>query len=351
MMAQAAWYQAMRGLVAAVVLALIGWGSYEMHGTIQAHALKDRLLDANTTDVPTIVKDMESYRRWIDPLLRNAWTEAEANQDLRKQLHASLALLPVDSTQREFLYHRLLDALPSEVPVLRDALAPHKENLLERLWTAVEQPVKGQDQQRLRAACALATYDPNGQRWERLSRPVADQLVAENPVFLGLWMEGFRPVKGKMLAPLANIFRDLKRRESERTLATNVLADYAADQPQVLADLLMDADQHAFAVFYSRLRAHGQPGLPSLLGEVEKRLPLDARDDLKEELAKRQANAAVALLRMGRPETVWPLLKHSPDPRTRSYLIHRLAPLGADAGTLAKRLEDEPDLTIRRALL
>jgi formylglycine-generating enzyme required for sulfatase activity len=35
----------------------------------------------------------------------------------------------------------------------------------------------------------------------------------------------------------------------------------------------------------------------------------------------------------------------------RSYLIHRLSPLGADAGAILQRLDEEPDLTIRRALL
>jgi formylglycine-generating enzyme required for sulfatase activity len=65
----------------------------------------------------------------------------------------------------------------------------------------------------------------------------------------------------------------------------------------------------------------------------------------------RQADAAVALLRMDQPAKVWPLLRHSPDPRVRSYLIHRLSPLGADPAALIKRLDDEPDITIRRALL
>ena len=74
-------------------------------------------------------------------------------------------------------------------------------------------------------------------------------------------------------------------------------------------------------------------------------------DDAKEKLAKRQANAAVALLRMNQPEKVWPLLKHSPDPRVRSYLIHRFGPLGADARAIVKRLDEEPDITIRRALI
>ena len=54
---------------------------------------------------------------------------------------------------------------------------------------------------------------------------------------------------------------------------------------------------------------------------------------------------------MNQPGKVWPLLKHSPDPRVRSYLIHRLSPLGADAEAIVKRLDDEPDVTIRRALL
>jgi hypothetical protein len=45
------------------------------------------------------------------------------------------------------------------------------------------------------------------------------------------------------------------------------------------------------------------------------------------------------------------LLKHSPDPRVRSYLIHRFAPLGADARAIVNRLDEEPDMTIRRALI
>ena len=54
---------------------------------------------------------------------------------------------------------------------------------------------------------------------------------------------------------------------------------------------------------------------------------------------------------MNQPAKVWPLLKHSPDPRVRSYLIHRLGPLGADARAIVKRLDEETDITIRRALL
>ena len=89
--------------------------------------------------------------------------------------------------------------------------------------------------------------------------------------------------------------------------------------------------------------------------QIEGRYALDVglsiHEEAKEKLAKRQANAAVALLRMHQPAKVWPLLKHSPDPRVRSYLIHRLGPLGADAGAILTQLDSESDITIRRALI
>src|SRR5262249_16511669 len=107
MMAKAGRYHAVRGLVAAVLLVLFSWGGYEAFGTLKANALRDRLLDANTLDVPIIVKDMRGYRRWLDPLLRDASQKAEVADEPRKRLHASLALLPVDDGQVVYLYLRL----------------------------------------------------------------------------------------------------------------------------------------------------------------------------------------------------------------------------------------------------
>jgi formylglycine-generating enzyme required for sulfatase activity len=351
MMRKAGRFHLVRGLLVAALLALFGYGVYESHGRVQALALRRSLLDASTNEVPGIVRDMGPYRRWIDRLLRQDYGKAAADKDARKQLHASLALLPVDATQVKFLYGRLLDAEPHEVPVIRDALAPHKDGLLNNLWGVVEKPDKGREAQRLRAAAALATYAPKSDRWNRSSKAVVGQLVAENPVFLGLWTEAFRPIRRALLAPLATFYRDPNGRESERTLATSILADYAADNPRLLADLLMDADLKQFTVIDPKLEAHGEEGLPMLKGEIDRKLPSDAKDDAKEKLAKRQANAALALLRMHQPAKVWPLLEHSGDPRVRSYLIHRLPPLGVDARTVVNRLEEEPDVTIRRALI
>ena len=62
-------------------------------------------------------------------------------------------------------------------------------------------------------------------------------------------------------------------------------------------------------------------------------------EELKDRLAERQARAAVALVRMGKAEEVWPLLRHSADPRLRSFILNWLSPLGADPGLIAVELD------------
>ena len=53
-------------------------------------------------------------------------------------------------------------------------------------------------------------------------------------------------------------------------------------------------------------------------------------EETRDQLAKRQARAAIALFRMGRAGEIMPLLRHSADPRLRSFIVNWLSPLGAD---------------------
>ena len=63
------------------------------------------------------------------------------------------------------------------------------------------------------------------------------------------------------------------------------------------------------------------------------------QEEIKDRLAERQARAAVALVRMGKAEEVWPLLRHSADPRLRSFIVNWLNPLGADPKLIAAELD------------
>ena len=62
-------------------------------------------------------------------------------------------------------------------------------------------------------------------------------------------------------------------------------------------------------------------------------------EEVKDRLAERQARAAVALVRMGKAEEVWSLLRHSADPRLRSFIVNWLNPLGADPKLIAAELD------------
>ena len=178
----------------------------------------------------------------------------------RQKLHASLALLPVDATQVDYLYGRLLDAEPHEVPVIRDALAPHKDDLLDKLWAVVEKPEKGQGIATAAGGRGVGEVRPGKSRsGAKCRRPLVNDLVTGK--LRCIWAGGlsFRPVQEKLLGSLVgHLSRPPTPSDAERSLATDMLADYAADQPQVLADLLMDADDKQFAVIYPKFKEHGE---------------------------------------------------------------------------------------------
>jgi formylglycine-generating enzyme required for sulfatase activity len=370
MMRWATRFHAVRGLLLAVLLlgaTFIGISIRRqvMDNNQATHAvgLVRQLLDAEIDQVPGILRDIQDYGQWTDPLLKEAYAEAEKvkswakteairGAQARRQLRAALGLLPMKAGWTEYLYGRLLNADLPEVPVIRDALAPHKGALVDKLWKVAEKPGNGNEPRRLRAASALAHYDPSNRRWQGIQTALANDLVAVPPVHVERWMEALRPVGGKLLEPLSAAYRDRRAQwQTERIVAASILVDYASDQPQLLADLLMDADEKQFAVLCPKVERQRECALAVLEKELDRDLRLETTDQAKEQLATRQTNAAVALLRMNQPGKVWPLLKHSPDPRVRTHLIHRFNLLGVDPSIIVKKLDQERDVTIRRALI
>ena len=114
-------------------------------------------------------------------------------------------------------------------------------------------------------------YDPQSPRWEAVGGKVAQALVTVNPVYLGAWLDALRPVRDKLTAPLATIFRDKNVPRSEHALATSILADYASDDPNLVADLLMDADPKAYAAFFPIAQRQEAKTLPLFQAEIAKK--------------------------------------------------------------------------------
>ncbi len=342
------------GIAAAFLIALTcgGFAIFrqveESRKADHAAALVERLLVADTAEVPAIVQELDGYRRWSDPLLREE--DGQAAPGSTKKINLALGLLPVDRGKVAELKDDLLLATPSQFSVILSSLQTFSGDVTEPLWNDALDP-KQKPQPQFQAACALAQLGPRDQRWNAISSTVVDHLVTLEPSAFVAWRPVLQPARDRLWRPLSAIFRDTKRSETSRNYATDTLAEFAFDQPDQLFDLLADANERQFSAIFGKLSAHKDEAIKRATQEVAKKLPPGANEDQKEVLAKRQANAAVALLRFGTGEPVWPLLKASQDPRVRSYIIHWLSPRNGEPQAILQRLESEPDVTVRRALM
>jgi formylglycine-generating enzyme required for sulfatase activity/tRNA A-37 threonylcarbamoyl transferase component Bud32 len=283
MMRKAGRLHAVRGVALAVLLAVglvtglaLADRVAEQDRQTRADGLVDALLSSDLPQVPGLIDQLEPYRPWADARLRQKFEQAAAGSP--QKLRAALALLPVDAGLRDGLCERLLDAAPQDVAVLRDRLAAHAAELRQRLWATVERPPQGQEGRRLRAACALAVYDPDAPRWDQVGEAVAADLVAVPAVHLAAWLEALRPVGHRLLPPVTAIFKDPGRRESERSLATEVLVDYAADRPEVLGDVLMEADPQQWRRLWPKAQAHRDGAVTRFTRELDRKLAPDWKD-------------------------------------------------------------------------
>jgi formylglycine-generating enzyme required for sulfatase activity len=330
-----------------LVPALRAWRNKDQ----EASQLVEGIVLAETKNVPQQVEKLEALqlRPWANPVLEKVI--ANSGGDSKERLHASLALLPVDDRQVEpvddrqveYLYSRLLDAGPAELEVIRDALHPFWERLVERLWHQFDE--SNGTNHTLQAASALALYDPDNPRWQATGGKVAEAMVKVNTVDFGFWLGALRPVGDRLTAALAALYRDRDRSETEHNKAAELLAEYASGQPRVLTNLLMDSGEDHFDRWFRKLAGFEEIAVPPLKGEMVKTLPEateveeEATEVEKDDLAKRQARAAIALVRFGQGNEVWPKLEHSPDPRLRSFIVNWLPPLGVSPQEIAAVLD------------
>ncbi len=345
MMRHAGFFHRMRVFGLAVLIGLGTWAGIEGYGNLRAVALVEQLKTASTTDVPPIIEQLQSHRRWaahpLDRVL--ASTEKLSGPHLRASL-AVLALWPRDSKQvlylrnPHYLINRLLASSPAEFPVIWWILRKHQPSVVEPLRALLEDP-KGDPPKRFRAAWALANFEKPSvvQHWDAVAPFLTDRFlsaVIHSPGDYSHLSEVLRPIRQDLVPPLATIFLDTRRTESERNLATALLADYASDNPRVIANLLMDAEPKAYSILFDVAQRQSLQTIPLLQAEIDKKASPEASEtnpeQVKDRLSERQARAAVALVRMGKAEEVWPLLRHSADPRLRSFIVNWLHPLGVD---------------------
>ncbi len=259
--------------------------------------------------------------------------------------------------QADFLASRLLgpETTPDEVLVIRDALTAN--HLTDKAVTPARAAMSGKvadlTDAQLRAAAAMAGMVPGDPALASAAGPIARKLARENPLQVDAWREAFQPIAPALVGPLRLIYA--RRDEPEpRALAFTILSEFATQpdnprEPEDLAALVGDADPDQFRRILARLgsAANRDRAVAVLAGRVKEPAHLDG------ELSRGQGRMALALLRLGRPDPVWPLLRHRDDPSVRTELIHNMARFGLDPGPVAGRLRGgaEADVSAHRALV
>jgi serine/threonine protein kinase/formylglycine-generating enzyme required for sulfatase activity len=355
MMGRAGRFYAVRiGIAIAVVIFLANFVAVlseqfaEARNEDHANYLVQSLLAANTDDVVNLIGEIDHNQRWARPLLKNVVNSKEISR--RQKLHASLALLRDDPSQADYVFEQLRSVPVEEVPVIITLLNPQRGRVQERLWETVK---SGASSERLRGAAVLAAYDRQNAEWQKVAPDVVTSLMSVAPTECRPWIALLRPVGALIAEPLEARYRDRSpARDAERPLAAAALADYLNDHPKKLTDLILLADNdREFQPFLEALRPHRSACVEEFRPFLSESPSSDAKPDIRDGFWKKQANAAICLLALGEQEAVWPLLKHSPNPSLRSFIIDRLARLGADYKTLAERLVEEAEPSTRQALI
>jgi serine/threonine protein kinase/formylglycine-generating enzyme required for sulfatase activity len=344
----------LRGLGGAIIVGMTAFVGLEAYSRSHADGLVARLASADTPRVPEILREIERYRSWAEPRLRSIVSHEP--DDSRAKLHASLALLPRDSGQIGYLYSRLLTADPMVMVLLRDRLGPYLGESTGRLRGDLR-TARPQDPRILPLAGVLAALDPGNREWNGVGDAIATAIVRVPPRELDDWRDALRGVRADLIGPLSKILRD-QGHGDERAFAASVLADYVADDPKTLVDLLLDADPKSFSILFGAVRdrragcldglraataaARTGPGSEATAAREDATDPGSSREaaieSARDRTARRGARAAVALLRLGYGDDAWRMLEYSPDPRARSALIDALPVYGADPAPLLEEL-------------
>jgi serine/threonine protein kinase len=139
--------------------------------------------------------------------------------------------------------------------------------------------------------------------------------------------------------------------QRQKLAAALVLAKVRTDYRDYSYDQLLRAEPREIAPLTHCLRER--------ILDLPSRLSIDANtastpgtsESLAEAHDRRRAAAAAALLALDEGDRGWSLLRFSPNPQARSFLIHLLGPSGFDPRRIVDRLIIEPEISIRRALI
>ena len=178
----------------------------------QAHGLVRRLLDADTVQVPSVVAELASYRRWADPELRRA--VADPVDVARPAPARADALLPADASSSPGPVRGDVGSRSRRVPhrVRRPPAVTDRSGPPALAGGGIPRPP---GRPVLPGGRRAGELRPGERRWAGRAGPMVRQLAAQPSLLVPAWVEMLRPVGGRLVPALADRLRD--RAEDDRS--------------------------------------------------------------------------------------------------------------------------------------
>jgi serine/threonine protein kinase len=294
------------------------------------YQLLTRRLPFGSADDP----ELERKIRTRDPIPLRAF-RPDVPKGLQKVCLRCLEKDPRDRYQsaRELAYalHRVLDGLP-----------PPEESIGQWISRQIIRPVKRHP---VRAALlALATvagliaaeYVDHRRKGniDLLVRQLLLAPVSDLPSFVPRVPSGDRAVASRLMSHFVNAGDD------QKLAIALVLSkeDQYPDYREYCFGWLMEARPPELGLITPLLNERMPNLVPRLEQEVDREPPPTERE--KERYHRHLANAACALALLGAEARAWSLMKSSPDPQSRTFVIHSLGPAGIEPSRLFERLQD-----------
>ncbi|MFM7846266.1 MAG: serine/threonine protein kinase, partial [Planctomycetota bacterium] len=360
MMAKAGRFYAIRTALGMLLL-LIALGAglifrhrvHQQQEAIRLQTLTARLVTAEPEQLAVIIDELQRSPKeaevWLSPLLAQ---QVQSPEEKRAQLHARMAIVARNPALVAPLIDDLLTGDVRYVAPIGRQLQPWMSTWTETLRQCLHDE-QADSARRTRAALALihqAGKDEVNNWTESELQVIARQLVRERIEHQLPMRKIMRPVQERLVPRLQEINESTTCSDDERLSAANALVDYAEDDPVVMGRLVAEASTAQYEAIYTSVKPLVTD---ELLGELSRIAATSPPPELKAEervrFGGRRANAAIALLQLGKFTAAAAALHSTDDPESLTQFTIRCRASGVQSHSLIDGLDAVSALPIDRS--
>jgi formylglycine-generating enzyme required for sulfatase activity len=278
----------------------------------------------------------------LRPLIAAADADSADSTTRMAAVPARLVLVARDRNQLAPLQDALLTGELAYVEAIRTRLRQYAAELRPQ-WLAVLRNTAEAESRRFRAALGLIGLDGDQPttEWtdadiEFIGTALSTSFAEYQPQLRGL----LQPIRARLVPVLDGLF-DRETSTPEQQISTAMaLADFAGNDPELLARLLTRATAKQTEILYPKVAEYKSGPVREGLLALTREQPDENLGQLdRVRLGRRRANAAITLLRQGERDLYFDALRTTDDPESLSQFVHRCRSWGVTPVELLESIE------------